>query len=262
MEQKVNLENIHIILNRPRFPENIGAVVRAMRNMGLSRLMVVDPENYDLDKIMRLATHESAEMVAQIKIHNTLEAAIAEMNYVVGTTARLGGERQVVRKPTDLARQLIAISQDNPVAVVFGPEDRGLVNEEIRRCHALVNIPTADFSSINLAQAVMIIGYEIFQASRPAGREFAPRLASRRELDGMYEQLKDLLVRIDYIMPDNPDYWMNKLRLFFSRIPLRAREVSIIRGICRQVNWYGKKCYTDGKNGNPPDPALDISESS
>ena len=261
MQQKINLENIHIVLNRPRFPENIGSVVRAMRNMGLGKLMMVAPENYDIEKIMRLATHESAQMVARIKEYDTLESAVGGMNYVVGTTARLGGERQSVRKPADLARQLISISENNQVAVVFGPEDRGLTNEEIRLCHVLINIPTADFSSINLAQSVMIICYEIFQAGGKNKAPFAPRLASRYELDGMYDQLKDILVRIDYILPENPDYWMNKLRLFFSRIPLRAREVSIIRGICRQVNWYGKKCYEDGKNGRPPDPALKISDS-
>jgi len=261
MEQKINLDNIHIVLYRPRFPENIGSAVRAMRNMGLNRLIVVDPENYDIEKIMRLATHESAEMVEQIKRYDDLASAVSSMNYVVGTTARLGGERQSIQKPGDLARRLISISDDNQVAIVFGPEDRGLTNEEIRLCHILINIPTANFSSINLAQSVMIICYAIFQAGQKTESSFSPRLASRHELDGMYDQLKDILVRIDYILPENPDYWMNKLRHFFSRIPLRAREVSIIRGICRQVNWYGKKCYMDGKNGNSPDPELGISDS-
>jgi tRNA/rRNA methyltransferase len=261
MEQKINLDSIHIVLYRPRFPENIGSAVRAMRNMGLSKLIVVDPENFDIEKIMRLATHDSAEMVEQIKQYDDLESAVASMNYVVGTTARLGGERQTIQKPADLAQRLIPISAENQVAIVFGPEDRGLTNEEIRRCHVLINIPTADFSSINLAQSVMIICYEIFSASRKTKSSFSPRLASRHELDGMYEQLKDILVRIDYILPENPDYWMNKLRHFFSRIPLRAREVSIIRGISRQVNWYGKKCYEDGQEGNSPDPALGISNS-
>jgi tRNA/rRNA methyltransferase len=260
MTNKINLDNVSIVLHRPRFPENIGSAARAMRNMGLSKLIVVDPENYNIEKIMRLATHESAEMVEQIKQYDDLESAVASMNYVVGTTARLGGERQTIQKPVDLAQRLISISVENRIAIVFGPEDRGLTNEEIRLCHVLINIPTADFSSINLAQSVMIICYEIFQASRKTKSSFSPRLASRHELDGMYDQLKDILVRVDYILPENPDYWMNKLRHFFSRIPLRAREVSIIRGISRQVNWYGKKCYMDGQKGNPPDPALDISD--
>jgi tRNA/rRNA methyltransferase len=172
MEQKINLDSIHIVLYRPRFPENIGSAVRAMRNMGLSKLIVVDPENFDIEKIMRLATHDSAEMVEQIKQYDDLESAVASMNYVVGTTARLGGERQTIQKPADLAQRLIPISAENQVAIVFGPEDRGLTNEEIRRCHVLINIPTADFSSINLAQSVMIICYEIYQASRKQNHPF------------------------------------------------------------------------------------------
>ncbi|MGB9500063.1 MAG: RNA methyltransferase [Dissulfuribacterales bacterium] len=260
MEQKINLENINIILHRPRFPENIGAAARALHNMGLEKLLVVDPENYNIEKIMRLATHESAEIVNRIKIYDDLESAVSSMNYVVGTTARLGGERQSIQKPADLAQRLTSISANNQVAIVFGPEDRGLTNEEIRFCHVLINIPTAKFSSINLAQSVMIICYEIFKANKKTKSSFSPRLASRHELEGMYDQLKDILVRIDYILDENPDYWMNKLRHFFSRLPLRAREVSVIRGICRQVNWYGKKCYMDGKKDNPPDTAIGITD--
>jgi tRNA/rRNA methyltransferase len=260
MEHKINLENISIVLNRPRFPENIGSAARAMKNMGLHKLVVVNPENYDLEKVNRLATHEAVDIVKQIKQYDDLKSAVSSMNYVIGTTARLGGERQSIQNPADLANRLISISDINKVAIVFGSEDRGLTNEEIRRCHVLINIPTADFSSINLAQSVMLVCYELFQAGKKNKSSFFPRLASRHELDGMYDQLKEILIRIDYILPENPDYWMNKLRLFFSRIPLRAREVSIIRGICRQVNWYGKKCYEDGKNENPPDPALNISD--
>lgn len=121
-------------------------------------------------------------------------------------------------------------------------------------CHLLVNIPTAEFSSLNLAQSVMVICYELFKATLGPAKRFTPRLASRHELDGMYDQIKEILVRISYIQPDNPDYWMNKLRHFLSRVQLRAGEVSIIRGICRQINWYAGKCYRDGQQGNkPPD---------
>jgi tRNA/rRNA methyltransferase len=100
----------------------------------------------------------------------------------------------------------------------------------------------------------MIMCYELYSFSREKPGEFAPRLANRRELEAMYEQLKDVLMRVSFINPDNPDYFMNNLRHFFSRMQLRAREVSIIRGICRQINWYGKKCYRDGlkdKKGEP-----------
>jgi len=247
MFKRINLDNITIVLHQPRHPENIGSVARAMCNMGFSRLVVIDPPDYDLNKIQKLATHAASDVVDKTIIYADLKNALSHFNYVVGATARLGGQRQVVNTPSKLAQKLVPISTENRIAILFGPEDRGLSNDDIRHCHGLVNIPTSEFSSLNLAQAVMIICYEIFLAGLEKNTEFTPRLASRYELDGMYDQLKDILVRISYINPENPDYWINKLRRFFSRIQLRAKEVSIIRGICRQIDWYGKKCYGDGQ---------------
>jgi len=248
MFKRINFDNITIVLHQPRHPENIGSVARAMCNMGFSRLVVIDPPNFDRNKILKLATHAASHVVDKSSICSDLKDALSHFNYVVGATARLGGQRQVVNTPSKLAQKLVPISIENRIAILFGPEDRGLSNEDIRNCHGLVNIPTAEFSSLNLAQAVIIICYEIFTAGLEENTKSAPRLASRHELDGMYDQLKDILVRISYINPENPDYWINNLRRFFSRLQLRAKEVSIIRGICRQINWYGKKCYEDGKN--------------
>ncbi len=246
MSGKVNLDNISVILNRPRYPENIGAAARAARNMGISRLSVVSPENFKLGNILKMATHAASDVVKGIDAYDDLKEAVSSFNYVVGTTARLGGQRQVITTPSKLAQSLIPISRENRIAILFGPEDRGLSNEDIRYCHRLVNIPTAEFSSLNLAQAVMVMCYEIFTAGGEREKEFKPRLAAGYELEGMYEQVKDILVRISYINSENPEYWMNHLRHFFSRIGLRAKEVSIIRGICRQINWYGGKRYKDG----------------
>jgi tRNA/rRNA methyltransferase len=241
-----------VVLNKPRFPENIGAAARAVCNMGIGQLVVVAPENDDPKPISVLATHAAASVVEHMLRFDDLSTALAGYHYVVGTTARLGGQRKIIVSPEQMAQQLIPITQQNRVALLFGPEDRGLTNEEIRLCHLLVNIPTAAFSSLNLAQSVMVLCYELFKATLGAAKPFAPRLASRHELDGMYDQVKEILVRINYIQPDNPDYWMNKLRHFFSRLQLRAGEVSIIRGICRQINWYAGKCYRDGQQGKPP----------
>jgi tRNA/rRNA methyltransferase len=242
----MNLKNISIVLHQPRYPENIGAAARAICNMGLGQLVVVDPKNCDLTKVLKMATHVASEVVEEMELCANIKEALSPYNYVVGTTARLGSKRQGFSSPSKLAEKLVALSDNNRIAILFGPEDRGLSNTDLRYCHAVVNIPTADFSSINLAQAVMIVCYEIFIADRKEGEEFSPRLASRHELDGMYDQLKEILVRIGYINPDNPDYWLNKVRYFFNRLKLQAREVSIIRGICRQVNWYSNKRYDDG----------------
>jgi tRNA/rRNA methyltransferase len=243
---RVNRDNVRVVLHRPRFPENIGAAARAMRNMGLRRLTVVQPENYIEARVRMMATHVAGDVVDNIACFESLSAALADCQYVVGTTARLGGERQSVVTPPVMARRLISISQANEVALVFGPEDRGLTNQDIRLCHALVNIPTEAFASLNLAQAVMVMCYEVFSATTKHPGGFAPRLATRHELDGMYDQLREILVRISYINPENPDYWMNRLRRFGTRLELRAREVSIIRGIIRQVAWYARKNYEDG----------------
>jgi len=243
---KINLKNISIVLYRPRYPENIGAAARAICNMGIDHLVVVDPQNCDLTRICKMATHAALDVVEQMMVYDTLNHALADYNYVVGTTARLGGQRKLICSPSTLAEKLFSISGQNRVAIVFGPEDRGLTNVDIRLCHMLVNIPTAQFSSLNLAQAVMLMCYELFRYSADKPKDFAPRLANRHELDAMYAQLKDILIRISYINPDNPDYFMNHFRRFFTRLQLRAKEVSIIRGICRQINWYGKKCYQDG----------------
>ena len=247
MSDRVNLDNISIVLLQPRYSENIGAAARAMRNMGIRQLVIVDPQNFDLSKALKLATHFASDIIETSKFYPDLKEALSSFNYVVGTTARLGGQRQVVLTPLTLARNLIPISVKNRIAILFGPEDKGLSNEDIRYCHALVNIPTTEFSSLNLAQSVMILCYEIFIAGGEANEEFTPRMASRHELDGMYDQLKDILVRISYINSENPDYWLNHFRSFFTRLQLRAKEVNIIKGLCRQVDWYGKKRYEDGK---------------
>ena len=246
MPATVNLKNVCVVLSRPRYPENIGAAARAMRNMGFEQLIVVDPQNCDLSRILKMATHAAIDVVEQMLVYEDLQTALEPLNYIVGTTARLGGQRQLVGTATRLAQKLAPISENNRVALLFGPEDRGLTNEDIRFCHELINIPTAEFSSLNLAQAVMIMCYELRRYNQPKAKTFVPQFANRHELDGMYAQLKDILVRISYIQPENPEYFMNIIRQFGTRMKLRAKEVSIIRGICRQIDWYGKKCFQDG----------------
>jgi tRNA/rRNA methyltransferase len=246
MLTQINLNNIAVVLHRPRIPENIGSAARAMMNMGVRRLIVVDPQNCELDRVCKLATHAALDVVEQMEVVPDLKAALGDFRYVVGTTARLGGQRRTISTPAKLAEKLVSISEQNRIAILFGPEDRGLTNEDIRNCDFLVNIPTADFSSLNLAQAVMITCYELFRYTSEKPKKSLPRLANRFELEAMYEVLTGVLIRISFINPQNPDYFMNNLRQFFARLPLRAKEVQIIRGICRQVDWYGKKCFQEG----------------
>jgi len=247
MAVAVNLANIAIVLVQPNISENIGAAARAICNMGLRRLIVVDPPRCDLTRVCKMATQAALDVVEEMEVFTGLDEALRDFGYVVGTTARLGGQRQVIRDPARLAEMLVPVSAENQVAILFGPEDRGLTNEDLRFCHLVATIPTADFSSLNLAQAVMVVCYELFRCSLETPKEFTPRLANRFELDAMYAQLKDVLMRICFINPANPDYFMNNLRHFGTRMQLRAKEVQIIRGICRQIDWYGKHCLEQGK---------------
>jgi len=141
-----------------------------------------------------------------------------------------------------MAEDVVDISQNNRVALVFGPEDRGLTNNELQYCDVLVKIPSSEgLKSINLSHAVMIICYEIFTARFGFNSVFTPKLATSAEMEAMYGHLKEMFVRIGFIKTQNPDYWMTNVRRLFSRTKLLARDVKIIRGICHQVDLYGKR---------------------
>lgn len=248
---KIKLDHIALVLHKPHFPENIGAAARAAKNMGIRRLVVSDPYKCDLTRILKMATHTAEDIVADMEVYDNLADALSPFQYIVGTTARTGSHRQTVRSPRRLAHDLIPVTQNNQVAILFGPEDRGLTSRDLKYCDAFVTIPTADFKSLNLAQAVMVMTYELFLASAEESRPFVPRLATSREIEGMYDHIRDTLTRINFINPENPDYWMLSVRRFCSRIGLRAREVKLIRGVCRQFDWYCAHRHTEAP---PPRP--------
>ena len=238
MTTKVNLDNIAIVLVQPLIPENIGSVARAMDNMGLKRLVLVEPKNCDRSRILKPATGSSVQLIEDMEVHENLKEALTPFQYVVGTTARTGYLRPAMTQPRRLATDLVSISQENRVAILFGREDSGLTNEHLHLCHAIATIPTAHFPSLNLAQAVMIISYELFMAGLNTQPRSVPRLANKFELEGMYDHIWSVLKKIGFLNPQNPGHWMVYVRRFLSRIPLRAGEAQLIRGICRQMNWY------------------------
>ena len=249
MNSRVKKENLAIVLVEPQIPENIGSAARAMGNMGLRHLILVRPKNFDRERILRTATGHTADIVEEIEVYDDLAAAVGSFQYLAGTTARTGSMRPALRNPRGLAAELVPVSQKNRIGLLFGPEDRGLSNEDLRYCHTITTIPTSDFSSLNLAQAVMIVCYEIFLAGSEAVDK-VPRLANSFELEGMYGHLKDVLTKIGFLNPQNPEQWMLNVRRLLSRLPLSAREVRTIRGICRQIDWYtGQLDKLRGKQG-------------
>jgi tRNA/rRNA methyltransferase len=250
LASRVRLDKVAVVLFRPRLPENIGAAARAMCNMGLNRLVVVQPQDLDRQRLGMMATGPAEPLLDRMEVHDDLAAALAPFQYTVGTTARLGGVRLEYHTPREMAARLVDLSQHNEVALLFGPENFGLTNAELPFCHALVHIPTAECSSLNLAQAVMVLAYEIFTAASDQ-THFVPRLANSRELESMYAMLQETLVRINFISHQNPEHWMFNVRRLFARHGLRAREAQVIKGICRQIDWYVGKRLEDLKQ--PPE---------
>ncbi|MDO9558799.1 MAG: RNA methyltransferase [Syntrophales bacterium] len=238
MEASVKMENIAIVLKGPKYAGNVGSVARVAKNMGIDKILVVGGREMPPAEMKLTSTHFAAELIDQIVYLNDMKEALAGFEYLVGTTSRLGSVRGPVVSPREMAANLIDISQHNRVALLFGPEDRGLANKDLRLCHGLVKIPTSErLKSINLSHAVMILCYEIFTAQRNDLETFTPRLATAAEIEDMYEQIKALLQKIGFLNPQNPEYWMLHIRRFFSRTRLFSKDVKIIRGVCRQLDW-------------------------
>jgi len=234
------LDNITIVLVEPKYPENIGAAARCAMNMGISRLVIVRHEEPDQEKMLKMATHKASHLIRQLKQFDNLAEALAPFSYIVGTTARQGRKRRVENSPRYMLDTIIPLLPDNQVALLFGPEHRGLTNEDLKFCQTTVTIPTADFSSLNLAQAVAILCYELYWGIVYAGMEVqaGPKLATSRELEGMYEHVENMLARIGFLNTNDSTYWMRNIRHFLGRMGLRAKEARIIRGFCRQFLWY------------------------
>ena len=248
------LDNFVVVLVNPRFPENIGMAVRACVNMGVSELVVVNPQMWKLDRIQSLATPKGIGLVERLRVVDTLAEALQDVHHVYGTTARTGGWRREILTPERVAPLMTEqLAEGGRVAVIFGREDRGLTNEETEVCDQLITIPTnPDASSLNLAQAVLIICYECFKQAktspfRPEGGGAESRLCTHEERETMIATMRDTLLRIDYLRSDNPDYFMLPVRRFLQKLKLRRHEFSMIMGVCRQVRWLAGKAELANK---------------
>jgi tRNA/rRNA methyltransferase len=230
---------VTIVLKGPKFSGNVGSAARCAKNMGIGRLIVVGNRDLDDEAVRQMATHVSKDIVDSIRHFDILDEALADFSWIVGTTARQGSQRGPVVSPRRMAESLVAISQENEIALLFGPEDTGLTNDDLRFCQTVVTIPTMGFKSLNLSHAVMILCYELFIAQMGEEAKPTAKMAGSRELEAMYVQLKAVLQAIGFLNPENPDYWMMHIRRLFARTTLQAREVKILRGICRQIEWYG-----------------------
>ena len=260
------LNSARAVLVKPRFPENIGMAARACANMGIGRLCLVDPELWEAEhqtKALALATSQGEALVRGAVCFASLAEAVADCHFVLGTTARTGGWRRRVLSPAAAGEKIAAhLVQSAQVALIFGPEDRGLINEEIELCTAIACIPTASGSaSLNLAQAVLILAYECLKAVEAAhvdeasaaleqpdmkgtDASSAPNLITHAEQEMLFAAMAKVLKSVNFLPQDNSDYFLLPLREFVHSRPLKRGEFSMLMGVCRQVLW------AVGRSGN------------
>lgn len=231
--------NVAIVLVGPKYPENIGAAARIAANMGINQLIIVSDGPPDQERMRKTATHHNSHLIDNMKIFADIGNALATFSWVVGTSARQGRQRRLLTSPRRMVADLLPKLAENRVALVFGPEDCGLTNDDLKCCNIVATIPTADFASINLAQAVAILSYELYTGvlqfqSNSAGKPCA-KLAQSSELESMYAQIELTLREMNFLKEMDYGYWMHNIRNFLGRVGLRSREVKFVRGFCRQV---------------------------
>lgn len=231
------LENIRIVLVNTSHPGNIGAAARAMKNMGLSKLMLVEPKDFPSYEAYSRASGAD-DVLGDATVVATLSEALAGCSWVMGTSARERTVEWPVMNPRECAGKSISEALEGEIAIVFGRERTGLTNEELELCHALVNIPTnPEYSSLNVASAVQVLCYELRVASledivaQPVEKSDSDSPATADQIEGMYDHLLQMLGDIGFLGTSNPEIIMRRLKGLFSRTRVTKREVNILRGI-------------------------------
>ena len=233
------LDAVIVVLYEPQNPINIGATVRAMKNMGVSRLRLVNPVEYDAIRIEGIA-HGTMDLIERIERFDNFDAAVADCVHVVGFTARRRSAKLRVIDPKAAAAEMLDAAPDGPVAAVFGREDNGLPNEILDRVQAAVTIPTTNHASLNLGQAVLLALYELHLAASDATRTLAPpRKDSPPPTQEQYEQFfkdaEDALEIIQFMKTRYPEHIMRTLRSLTFRAAPNTRELSLIRAMSIEV---------------------------
>lgn len=252
----MGLDRVRIVLVRPRGAGNVGATARAMKNMGLADLVLVQPAPVRRFWAHALAAH-AVDVLEAARTVASLPEAVADCGLVVGTTARGGPYRARRLSPREIAPEILGRADRQRVALVFGPEDHGLTNEDLKACHRVVAIPASPvYPSLNLAQAVIICAYELYLAAGEGQvADEAPEAARADRLQFLCERLQTAFLKIGFLQAENPDHIMFAVRQLFGRAALDEREVRIFLALARQIEWFGtsgwKAAAPQGAAGEP-----------
>jgi len=236
------LRNIRIVLVGTLYSGNVGSVCRAMANMGIRDLVLAGPKLCDnWDDAVRMAVH-AADILEARRVTGTLDEAVSDCAFVVGTTARGGLYRQHVKTPREWAPELLRLAENGKVALVFGREDKGLSNDEIGLCTHLIRIPVQPaYTSLNLSQSVLICCYELYGALgtyEPPVEKSLPAVAAHKlKLTALW---RDMLLLIGFMKEDKADHMMQGVQRIFSRGVYSEDDVAIMMGVARQAQWAAK----------------------
>jgi TrmH family RNA methyltransferase len=231
-------KQIRFVLVRPEGPLNIGASARAMKNFGMTHLTLVSPP--PLSGEAQMMAYGAEDLLESAQIVETLDDAIRDVHLVIGTTRRHGKMREPLYTLKDKVEEVRTRSQQEEIAILFGPERTGLEEGDLQKCHFLLEIPTnPQTPSINLAQAVLLVAYELFEPGPRPHRPYPPfddSWASMEDQERFFRHLEKTLHEIGYFHPGNPAMIMNTFRALFGRSGLLQREVSMLRGMLRRIN--------------------------
>ena len=233
------LDAVRVVLYEPLDPINIGATVRAMKNMGARQLRLVRPVAYDPQRLIGVA-HDTQEIIDGIEHFDDLESAVADCVRVAGFTARRRAAKRAVVDPPTGAEDLLSFAPRGPVAVLFGREDKGLPNEALDLAHIVVTIPTTEHASLNLAQAVLLALYHLHVLSADATRQLAPpRKAAdaptSEQLEMLFADARRALTEIRFFKTRNDEHVMRSLRSMVYRAAPDGREVDLLRAMAIEV---------------------------
>ena len=243
-----DLSNISVVLVNTSHPGNIGATARAMKNMGLSKLVLVQPENFPSGVAVGRAV-SATDILDAARVVETLQEAVADCGLVIGASARSRRIPWPMLSPQACAEKVIREKDTIRVALVFGREDSGLNNEELQLCHFHVQIPADEhYPSLNLAAAVMVICYEVRKAAldrigtavRAEDEFWDQEKATGEQVEHFYTHLERVMVKIDFHDPENPRQLMQRMRRLFSRIRIDVMEMNILRGILTNIEFHIK----------------------
>jgi tRNA/rRNA methyltransferase len=226
---------------RPRGSGNIGSVARAMKNVGAKELAIVGSARTQSFWARAMAVH-GRDILSEAKCYETIRAAIADCTLVVGTTCRAGLYRSHSQTPREAAPALASAAKTGKAALLFGPEDHGLSNKDLEHCQQLITIPThPDYQSLNVAQSAVICLYEVYLASLAPVNDDGVERAQAEDIERLFDIMRNSLLKIGFLDSENPEHMLLAFRRIFGRNGLEAKDVRILTGMFRQIEWYANQ---------------------